>query len=78
MKILVILWILVLIATGMIYYGNKKYPSGGKLQADKEGFINHPTYGRYKAVVPFEPGMDLMPGQSANITIRFEIPLEEL
>ena len=75
--VLIVLWILTLITWGMVYYTNKKYPSGASLQADEEGFINHPKYGKYKAVIPFEPGMDIMPGQSAIVNIEIRIHLEE-
>jgi hypothetical protein len=33
--------------------------------------IYHPLYGKYPAVVPFEQGMDILPGQAAQVAIPF-------
>jgi len=40
-----------------------------------EDMIHHPTYGDYPKEVVFKQGMDLMPGQSAVVSIA--IPIED-
>lgn len=51
------------------FYGcNNSYPDAKDLPR-KEGEIIHPVYGSYPEIVPFEQGMTLMPGQSAEVSI---------
>lgn len=42
------------------------------------GTIYHPIYGKYPAVVPFEQGMSIYPGQSAMGSVPLPPELEEL
>jgi hypothetical protein len=43
----------------------------GLQEATRDPMIHHPVYGSYPAKVPYQPGMDVMPGQ----TVTVEIPL---
>jgi len=54
-----------LIGYGYEYF---KYPPINILPRSN-GIIHHPTYGDYPEEVPFEQGMTLMPGQSAEMEI---------
>ncbi len=48
------------------------------IQPDANNIIHHPDYGDYPVIVPYEEGMTLYPGQSANIgvLVEFKIPIE--
>lgn len=54
----------------------KKYPPAHKLECSN-GIIHHPAYGDYPAEVKYEPGMTLMPGQKANVTLIIKDALRQ-
>lgn len=47
-----------------------KHPSPDKLKITN-GIIHHPTYGDYPQKVKYTPGMSLMPGQEAELEIKW-------
>ncbi len=57
-----------------IHLNNSKYPMVSKLKT-VNGYINHPTYGKYSQKVEYYTGMTIMPGQTATITIAIPIDL---
>jgi len=47
----------------------------GSKMVEKDEMIHHPKYGTYPKVVPYEDGMTIYPGQSAELP--FEIIIEK-
>jgi len=45
------------------------WPDASALEPDEHGMIHHPTLGSYPAVVRYEPGMTLYPGQEVRVRV---------
>lgn len=71
MKLTLILFVVAMFNTiflgfqlGRLVNEERRFPSAEKL-VQRDGMIEHPTYGRYPSQVPYEEGMTLYPGQTA-------------
>jgi hypothetical protein len=49
---------------------NRLFPDISTLRPDAHGMLHHPLYGTYPQEVPYHDGMDLLPGQSAIVTLH--------